>query len=549
MKKTKKKILVTCAFPYANGSIHLGHLLEHIQADIWVKYLRMTGHKVWFICADDAHGTPILLKSKELGITPNNLIKKNYIEHKLDFSKFNIKYNLYSSTHSSENLKTVNTIFNILEKKNLIIKKNISQLYDVQNNMFLPDRLVQGDCPSCYKKNQLGDNCESCGATYDAINLKNPISLLSDKKPILKSSNHLFFNIKKYEKKIKKWICSTKLQKSVLNKTEEWFKTGLKNWNISRDAPYFGFLIPNYINKYFYVWLDAPIGYISTFKKLCKKEKKIQFNEFWKKNTSTELYHFIGKDIIYFHTLFWPAILTSISYRKPTNIFVHGYVTLNGKKLSKSKGSAILAKNWIKTFNSDSLRYYYASKSSSTIQDIEINLEDFYKKINTDIVNKIVNLASRSSSFIHKYFQNTLSRNLSDIHTYKKILQYSQLIENLYQKREFGAVTRKIIKCADIANTYFSEKKPWTLLNNKNQLKTLHEICSMSLNLFRIIATWITPITPDLSKKIEKFLLIKLNWKNIKRPLLNHKISSFSTLYNRIHKKDVVNFIKNNKYS
>jgi len=547
MINKKKEILVTCAFPYANGSIHIGHLLEHIQADIWVRYLKITGHTVAFICSDDSHGTPILLKSQKLRITPKELIKQNYSEHISDFYNFDINHDIYSSTHSSTNLKTVISIFNILNKKNFIIKKTVLQLYDKKKEMFLPDRLIKGDCPNCTEKNQYGDHCSKCGSTYNALDLKNPISLLTLSKPILKSSKHLFFDLPKFQNFLKSWIKSIPIQKTVLRKTEEWLNLGLKPWNISRDDPYFGFSIPNYYKKYFYVWMDASIGYISTFKILCKNNNDLSYTHYWKKKSNTKLYQFIGKDIIYFHTLFWPAILEAISFRKPTNIFVHGHVTLNGEKLSKSTGNSISAKKWLQTFDSDCLRYYYASQSSSNIEDIEINLLGFSQKINSDIVNKIINIASRSASFINKFYNSYLSKKLIDVKIYNHFLQEKKTIEKYYENREFRSVTQKVINLADIANKYINENKPWLLIRKTKNKDKVQEICSMGINLFRIIATFIKPITPSLCKKIEKFLQLNLDWENIKNPILDHKISTFFTLYNRIQKKTIQSFEKNIK--
>ncbi|HXK00614.1 MAG TPA: methionine--tRNA ligase, partial [Buchnera sp. (in: enterobacteria)] len=449
MSVLSKKMLVTCALPYANGPIHLGHLLEHIQADIWVRYHRMIGKKVWFICADDAHGTAVMLKSKKKNIAPETLISKIYQEHKRDFLSFNISYDNYYSTHSKENYDFVQKIYTVLKTNNYIKKRVISQLYDTKEKIFLPDRFVKGRCPSCKYENQYGDHCEACGTIYSAIDLIEPVSVISNSVPILQTSMHLFFDLPLFSNFLKKWIFSGVLQKNILNKTKEWFQVGLKQWDISRDAPYFGFKIESYLNKYFYVWLDAPIGYISTFKNLCEKKTDIDFNEFWDKNSTCELYHFIGKDIIYFHTLFWPAILEAIDFRKPTKIFVHGYVTVHGSKLSKSKNDVIKAIDWLKYCDSDSLRYYYACKSSANIKDIEFDIPQLVKKVNTDIVNKVVNLASRSSSFINKIFDGKLSDKLSDTKLYMEFISESKNIEKLFNRREFSLAMKKIMKLSD----------------------------------------------------------------------------------------------------
>ncbi|QCO70686.1 methionine--tRNA ligase [Buchnera aphidicola] len=543
MSNVLRKILVTCALPYANGSIHIGHMLEHIQADIWVRYHRMRGHEVWFVSADDAHGTAIMLKSEDLGISSNQLIKNIRKEHQIDFLNFKISHDNYYSTHSLENLYLLRKIFRCLNEKGLIKEKNISQLYDDVKKIFLPDRFIKGICPICKSKNQYGDNCEICSSTYEATDLIDPISVLSGKKPILKNTKHLYFDLPFFSKMLENWIHSGVLENSVIKKTEEWFKVGLKSWGISRDAPYFGFKIPKYPNKYFYVWLDAPIGYISAFKNLCFKNKELNFNEFWNEKSNYELYHFIGKDIIYFHTLFWPAILEAISFRKPSGIFVHGYLTMNGLKLSKSRGALIKASDWIKCFDSDSLRYYYASKLSNKIHDIEINLEDFVHKINNDIVNKLVNLASRNASFINKYFNGYLSSTISDIKLYEYFVDVSSNIENFLENREFSRVVRESMRLLDIANQYINEKKPWNIERTEINILELQKICTMGINLFRIVMIFLKPIMPDLAIKTESFLIAKLTWNSIKEPLLSHQINQFIPLYTRISVKKIFELI------
>ncbi|AEO08472.1 methionyl-tRNA synthetase [Buchnera aphidicola str. Ak (Acyrthosiphon kondoi)] len=543
MSITLRKILVTCALPYANGPIHIGHMLEHIQADIWVRYHRMRGREVWFISADDAHGTAIMLKSKDLGISSNKLIKNIRKEHQIDFLNFKISHDNYYSTHSLENLYLLRKIFACLKEKDLIKEKEIFQFYDNVKNIFLPDRFIKGTCPTCQSKNQYGDNCEICSATYEPIDLIDPISVISGKKPILKNTKHLYFNLPFFSDMLKKWIHSGVLENSVIKKTEEWFKVGLKPWGISRDAPYFGFKIPKYPDKYFYVWLDAPIGYMSAFKNLCFKNKKLNFDQFWNQKSNYELYHFIGKDIIYFHTLFWPAILEAISFRKPSGIFVHGYLTMNGLKLSKSRGALIRASDWIQCFDSDSLRYYYASKLSNKTHDIEINLEDFIYKINSDIVNKLVNLASRSSSFIEKHFNGYLSNKLNNMQLYQYFINASSNIENFLENREFNFVVKESMRLLDVANQYINEKKPWKIEKIEKNFTNLQEICTMGINLFRIIMIFLKPIIPDLAIKTESFLISKLTWDSIKKPLLSHKINKFIPLYKRISMEKISELI------
>ncbi|MCW5196985.1 methionine--tRNA ligase [Buchnera aphidicola] len=529
----KKKFLVTCALPYANGSMHIGHMFEHIQADIWVRHQRMLGHQVWFICSDDAHGTAIMIQAKKMSITPKQLINTFFQEHKNDLKSFNILYDYYSSTHSNKNKYFVKKIYYTLQLKQLIKQKNILQLYDVKEKIFLPDRFVKGICPICYVNNQYGDNCESCGSIYKAIELIRPLSNLSGTVPIIRSSNHLFFNLNRFKQSLHVWINSGVLQKQILNKTKEWFNLGLKQWNISRDAPYFGFKIPNTHEKYFYVWLDAIICYISTFKELCDKSNFLDFYEFWNIDSQIKLYHFIGKDIIYFHTLFWPAILEAVNFRKPNKIFVHGYVTWNGTKLSKSRSSLILVKKWFQYLGSDSLRYYYASKLSSNIDDIEINFQELINKINSDLVNKIVNLASRSSSFLKNYFDNILSLELDDKQLYQIFIDSSKMISSFFKKREFNLVIKHLVKLSNLANQYIDNQKPWRMSVIDNYVK-LHNVCSMGVQLFYVIMIFIKPILPDLAKKTELFLMKKLCWSDIHKPLLGHRINLFYPLYNKI---------------
>lgn len=542
-----KKMLVTCALPYANGPIHLGHMLEHIQADIWVRYKKMKGNKVYFICADDTHGTAVMLKAKQLGMSPEDMINIINYEHKEDFINFNINYDNYSSTHSEENRKLSILIYKILKKNGYIKSKIISQFYDPKKFIFLPDRFIKGTCPKCFSLDQYGDNCNNCGAIYNSIELINPISTISNEVPILKKSEHFFFNLPAFKKKLLIWINSGALQKQVINKIKEWFKKGLKEWDISRDELYFGFEIPDTLGKYFYVWLDAPIAYISTFKDLCKIRNNINFKKFWKVNSKYELYHFIGKDIIYFHSVFWPAILEGINFRKPTNIFVHGYITINGMKMSKSKGTFIKAKTFLNHLDPDCLRYYYATKLSSNIDDIDLNLKDFVQKVNTDIVNKLVNLASRNANFINKNYNNTLSNKLDNPDLYKTFIKYSFKIDKAFNNRENNLAIKNIIFLADLANQYIDNKSPWKIVKNYGYTDHVHDICSMGIQLFRILMIFLKPVIPSLAKRVEKFLNIKLLWDDISKPLLSHRINYFEKLFKRITLKQIKNIIKESK--
>ena len=446
MTQVAKKILVTCALPYANGSIHLGHMLEHIQADVWVRYQRMRGHEVNFICADDAHGTPIMLKAQQLGITPEQMIGEMSQEHQTDFAGFNISYDNYHSTHSEENRQLSELIYSRLKENGFIKNRTISQLYDPEKGMFLPDRFVKGTCPKCKSPDQYGDNCEVCGATYSPTELIEPKSVVSGATPVMRDSEHFFFDLPSFSEMLQAWTRSGALQEQVANKMQEWFESGLQQWDISRDAPYFGFEIPNAPGKYFYVWLDAPIGYMGSFKNLCdKRGDSVSFDEYWKKDSTAELYHFIGKDIVYFHSLFWPAMLEGSNFRKPTNLFVHGYVTVNGAKMSKSRGTFIKASTWLNHFDADSLRYYYTAKLSSRIDDIDLNLEDFVQRVNADIVNKVVNLASRNAGFINKRFDGVLASELADPELYKTFTDAAEVIGEAWESREFGKAVREIM--------------------------------------------------------------------------------------------------------
>ncbi len=534
MSKISQKMLVTCALPYANGAIHLGHLLEHIQADIWVRYHRMRGKEVYFICADDAHGTPIMLKAQQLNIEPEIMINAIKKEHEQDLAAFFISYDNYHSTHSIENKIFSEKIFLELKKNGYIKSKIIAQPYDPIKGLFLPDRFIKGTCPICSAPHQYGDHCELCGATYSSTKLIDPYSVISGATPEIRNTKHFFFDLPAFSHILQNWIKSDALHKHVRNKTQEWFTNGLQQWDITRDAPYFGFQIPDEKNKYFYVWLDAPVGYISTFKNLCKKQTNIDFDTYWKKNTSTDLYHFIGKDIIYFHTLFWPAILEGINYRKPTNILVHGYLTINGTKMSKSRGTFITARSYLEYFDPDCLRYYYAAKLSSGINDIDLNLIDLVHTINSYIVNKVVNIAARNASFITKRFQGKLSSRLAEPAIYAKFILAEKKIGQAFSDREYNKVIHEIMLLADLANRYIDNQAPWILAKKENKEKELHDICSMGINLFRVLMTYLKPVLPGLSSRTEKFLNISLYWKDIENPLLNHEITPFKKLFQRI---------------
>ncbi|MFS2224521.1 methionine--tRNA ligase [Pantoea sp. B65] len=547
MTQVAKKILVTCALPYANGSIHLGHMLEHIQADIWVRYQRMRGNQAYFICADDAHGTPIMLKAQQMGIAPEQMIAEMSQEHQTDFAGFNISYDNYHSTHSDENRELSSLIYGRLKENGFIKNRTISQLYDPEKGMFLPDRFVKGTCPKCKSADQYGDNCEVCGATYSPTELIDPKSVVSGATPVMRDSEHFFFDLPEFSAMLQAWTRSGALQEQVANKMQEWFESGLQQWDISRDAPYFGFEIPDAPGKYFYVWLDAPIGYMGSFKNLCDKRGDIDFDAFWNKDSDADLYHFIGKDIVYFHSLFWPAMLEGSNFRKPTNLFVHGYVTVNGAKMSKSRGTFIKASTWLQHLDADSLRYYYAAKLSSRIDDIDLNLEDFVQRVNADIVNKVVNLASRNAGFINKRFGGKLASELADPALYQTFTDAAASIGEAWNSREFSRAIREIMALADLANRYVDEQAPWVVAKQEGRDADLQAICSMGINLFRVLMSWLKPVVPSLAERVEAFLNVELSWEGIHQPLLDHQIATFKALYSRIEMDKVNGLIEASK--
>ncbi|MCK3657643.1 methionine--tRNA ligase [Pasteurellaceae bacterium Pebbles2] len=546
MSNQSRQILVTCALPYANGPIHLGHMLEHIQADIWVRFQRMRGNEIHFVCADDAHGTPIMLKADQMGISPEQLIADVQKTHFADFSGFNISFDNYHSTHSEENRELSEAIYHRLNESGFIKKRTISQLFDPEKAMFLPDRFVKGTCPKCKAEDQYGDNCEVCSATYSPAELINPRSTVSGATPVLKESEHFFFDLPSFEAMLKEWNRSGALQSEVANKMQEWFDAGLQQWDISRDAPYFGFKIPNTENKYFYVWLDAPIGYMASFKNLCQREN-IDFDHFWKKDSPAELYHFIGKDIMYFHSLFWPAMLEGANLRKPSNIFVHGYVTVNGEKMSKSRGTFIQAATYLKHLDPECLRYYYAAKLSNRIDDLDLNLDDFVQRVNTDLVNKLVNLASRNAGFIQKRFEGKLAERLEDKALFDEFIAQSTQIAAYYENREFGKAIREIMALTDKANKYVDDKAPWVIAKEEGREAELQAVCSMGIQLFRVLMGYLKPVLPQLAERSEAFLQAELRWDNLAQPLLAHQIAPFKALFSRVEMKQIEAMIEASK--
>ncbi len=530
-----RKILVTSALPYANGPIHIGHLVEYIQTDIWVRFQKQCGNQCYYVCADDTHGTPIMLRADSEGITPEELVAQVEKEHRADFDEFGVEFDNYHTTHSSENKEFAELIYTRLRDGGHIIQRTISQAFDPVKNMFLPDRFIKGDCPKCGVKDQYGDNCEACGATYSPTELKNAVSVISGEKPIEKDSEHYFFNLTDFTELLNVWTkAEGHLQPEVKNKMAEWLDNGLKQWDISRDAPYFGFEIPDAPGKYFYVWLDAPIGYMASFKNLCDKQG-LNFDEFWGKDSDVELYHFIGKDIIYFHALFWPAMLSGADFRTPTAVFAHGFLTVNGEKMSKSRGTFIKARTYLDHLNPEYLRYYFAAKLTDGIDDLDLNFDDFTQRVNSDLVGKVVNIASRCSGFIKKRFNGKLSTTLSEPELFKQFVDANESIAALYEGREFGKAMREIMALADKANQYIDEKKPWLIAKEEGRDTELHNICSVGINLFRILVVYLKPVIPVLAENTEKFLNIEpQNWPVTVKPLLDHEINKFKPLMTRV---------------
>ena len=544
---SKRKILVTSALPYANGPIHLGHMVEYIQTDIWARFQRLRGNSCIYVCADDAHGTPIMLRAQQEGIEPQELIDNMKAEHEKDFADFHVAFDNFHTTHSDENRYFSEKIYLAAKAKGHIETRTIKQAYDPEANMFLPDRFIKGECPKCGAADQYGDNCEVCGATYSTTDVKNPYSVVTGAKPIEKDSEHYFFKVSDYAGFLKTWVNSGAVQKEIANKMNEWLDGGLNDWDISRDAPYWGFEIPGTKDKYFYVWLDAPIGYIASFKNYCDRTG-IDFDEYWKQDSKTELYHFIGKDIAYFHTLFWPSVLKSADFRLPTGVFCHGFLNVNGQKMSKSRGTFIQARVFSEHLATEPLRYYYAAKLSNTVDDIDLNLQDFQQRINSDLVGKVVNIASRCAGFITKKFDKQLSTTLADEALYQQFVDAGDNIANAYEDRRYSKAMREIMALADIANQYVDEKQPWVLIKDGDQQQEVQDICSQGINMFRALITYLKPVLPELAEKSEAFLNAgELHWNSVSSPLLAHEINKFKPLMTRIEEDNVNAMLEANK--
>lgn len=555
-----RKILVTSALPYANGSIHLGHMVEHIQTDVWVRFQKLRGHECYYCCADDTHGTPVMLAAQKQGIAPEDMIAKVREEHLADFTDFGIGYDNYYSTHSPENKQFSQDIYRALKANGKIESRVIEQLFDPEKQMFLPDRFVKGECPKCHAQDQYGDNCEVCGTTYSPTELINPYSAVSGAKPELRESEHFFFKLGECADFLKAWTSGNNphdgkphLQPEALNKMKEWLgegeETTLSDWDISRDAPYFGFEIPDAPGKYFYVWLDAPVGYMASFKNLCGRIG-IDFDEYFKADSQTEMYHFIGKDILYFHALFWPAMLHFSGHRAPTGVYAHGFLTVDGQKMSKSRGTFITAKSYLEQgLNPEWMRYYIAAKLNSKIEDIDLNLQDFISRVNSDLVGKYVNIAARASGFIAKRFEGRL-KDVADSALLAKLTAQSEAIAECYESREYAKALRDIMALADIVNEYVDANKPWELAKQEGQDARLHEVCSELINAFTMLTAYLAPVLPKVAENAAKFLNLEaITWANTRETLGEHAINKYEHLMQRVEQKQVDDLIEANKQS
>jgi methionyl-tRNA synthetase len=550
MPDKTRKILVSNALPYANGSIHMGHLVEYLQGNIWIRFQKFRGHTCTYVCASDVHGTPVMLKARELGTSPEELTERITKEFLRDFSDFGIEFDNYYTTHSPENEALVIEMFNALRETGDIYTKTIEQAYDEQENMFLPDRFVRGTCPRCATEDQYGDACENCGATYTPADLIDPISVLSGLPPVKRESEHYFFKLSEYKQRLRDWIKDAALEKSMVAKLEEWFDAGLRDWDISRDAPYFGFQIPGTDDKYFYVWLDAPVGYAASFKNLCERRDDLDFDEYWRPGHDTELYHFIGKDIMYFHTLFWPAVLQGSGFRTPTSVFAHGFLTVNGQKMSKSRGTFINARTYLDHLHPAHLRYYYAAKLGPTMEDIDLNLDDFIARVNSDLVGKLINIASRCAGFISKRFDGKLADTLPDPDLFATFANASEEIADHYERREFSKAMRRVMGLADEANRYIDEKKPWIMAKDEDQLADVQGVCTQGINLFRSLMIYLTPVIPSVADATRSFLgEDDWCWDDASTPLLATTISTFTPILTRVEPDQVHNMVEQSKQS
>jgi methionyl-tRNA synthetase len=543
---SSRKILVTSALPYANAPLHLGHMLEQVHTDIWVRFQRSRGHHCRYVCADDAHGTAIMLSAEKQGVTPETHIANIKALHEADSAGFHISFDNYHSTHSPENQTWSETIFKRLEANGHITIRSVVQAYDEAKGLYLADRFIKGTCPKCKTPDQYGDNCEACGATYSPTDVIDPVSALSGTKPVEKASDHLFFQLSQFQDLLANWVSGDQLQTPITNKLREWIDAGLQDWDISRDAPYFGFEIPGHPEKYFYVWLDAPIGYIASHQNLCDRTGE-DFDSYWQPGGDTELYHFIGKDIINFHGLFWPAMLASAGLRQPSAIFAHGFLTVDGTKMSKSRGTFIMASTYLEQLDAEYLRYYFAAKLSSSVDDMDLNLEDFVQRVNSDLVGKVVNIASRCAGFLRKRFDNQLSDACSEPELLRDMIAAGDTIASLYEARDFQRAMREIIAVADRANQFIDDKKPWVMAKEEGREQEVQDACSVGINCFRVLMTYLKPVLPVMAEKSEAFLGLSLDWTELNAPLEGHTISNFSPLIQRIDQDAVAAMVEASK--
>ncbi len=534
MTDSKRQILLTSALPYANGAIHIGHMLEYVQTDIWARFQRSRGHECYFAWADDAHGTPVMLWARAEGKPPEELIDRMNREHRADFRDFGISFDNYSSTHSEANRTLVERIYHALEAAGHIDRRTIEQLYDEQEGMFLPDRFIRGTCPKCGTEDQYGDSCEACGSTYAPTDLVNPRSAVTGSVPVLRQSEHHFFRLSDFDQSLRDWMESGALQPEITNKLQEWFQDGLRDWDITRDAPYFGFCIPGTSDKYFYVWVDAPVGYMASFRELCDRTG-VDFDHGWRAGSDTELHHFIGKDIVYFHTLFWPAMLMGSGFRTPTAVYAHGFLTVDGAKMSKSRGTFIRARTYLDHLAPDYLRYYFAAKLGPGTADIDLNLDDFVQRVNSDVVGKVVNIASRCAGFLQKRYDNRLAAELPEPEQYASFVAAGEEIAASFEGRNYQAAIRRIMALADEANRYIDERKPWQLAKQEGTAAEVHAVCTQGINLFRVLMTYLAPVLPFTAERAGAFLGVAVTeWRAAAEPLLNRDINSFEPLLTRV---------------
>ena len=548
MPDRPRQILVTSALPYANGSLHMGHLVEYIQTDIWVRFQKLRGHRCTYVCASDAHGTPIMLKARELGVSPEALTERISAEFVRDFADFDVDFDNYHTTHSAENEALTIEMFEALKENGDIYTRTIKQAYDEREGMFLPDRFVQGTCPRCKSADQYGDSCEVCGATYTPADLLDPVSVLSGTRPVTRDSEHYFFRLSDYGRRLREWIREAALDRHVVAKLEEWFAAGLQDWDISRDAPYFGFRIPGTRDKYFYVWLDAPVGYPASFLHLCERRDDLDFDAYWRPGHDTEVYHFIGKDIMYFHTLFWPAVLSGAGFRTPTGVFAHGFLTINGQKMSKSRGTFIKARTYLDNLDPSYLRYYYAAKLGPTIEDIDLNLDDFVSRVNADLIGKLVNIASRCAGFVSKRFAGRLADALPEPDLFAASAGAADEIAAHYERREYSKAMRRIMALADDANRYIDEHKPWLMAKDPARAAEVQAVCTQGLNQFRSLMIYLAPVLPEVAARARAFLGDDAwRWTDAAEPLLARTINAFAPLLTRVEPDKVASMLEQSK--